>query len=301
MSRPLRGALQVALSATLWGLWSLFLRWGGLDGLTSAAILMTILALSGIPAQWRHRARRRPPSAWGFMLLFGVFDAGNTGFFFLAIAGGTVGVATLCHYLAPVLTPPIAFLLLGERLSRRTYPAAVAGLLGLALLLQPAAGAVGAAGATRTALLGAASAVFYATMVPLGKKLAPLFSPLEVQSYHSYVSAAILWLVAPHVLPPAAAAGKVALGGLVCGVVAGLFFYRGIRSVASAQAAVLTYLEPLVATAVGAVAFHEQLGPWAFAGALLVVGGGAYLMIERPPASPEGGASSGAPVADLVA
>jgi len=58
-------------------------------------------------------------------------------------------------------------------------------------------------------------------------------------------------------------------------------FYSGIRRVPSGLASVLTYCEPLVATVVGAVAFHEAVQPRGYLGVALVVGGGVWLAMER--------------------
>ena len=80
------------------------------------------------------------------------------------------------------------------------------------------------------------------------------------------------------------------------GILAGGLFYRGIRVIPSGLAAVLTYLEPVVATAVGAFWFHESLGPAGLVGAALVVGGGLYLVFE-PQAG--GGQASSAPETKL--
>jgi drug/metabolite transporter (DMT)-like permease len=283
-----RGSLQVVAAACLWGLWSLFVRGAGLPGLTSGAVVMTVLALAGIPSQWRGWGGARPRSAWIWMAIFGVLDAGNSGFFFLAVSRGPVAVATLSHYLAPTLTPLMAFLFLRERPSRRTYPAVFVGLLGLALLLRPVSAIEVGRAALWTALFGGCSAVFYATMVPLGKKLAPHFAPLEVQGYHSYVSAAVLWLFVPHVAIAWLGLSKLLAGCAVCGVLGGGLFYSGIRLIPSGLASVLTYGEPLVATAVGAIAFHEAVQPIGFLGVALVVGGGVWLATEKrePPVAP---------------
>jgi drug/metabolite transporter (DMT)-like permease len=75
-------------------------------------------------------------------------------------------------------------------------------------------------------------------------------------------------------------------GALVCGLLAGTLFYTGIRYVRSAQASVLTYLEPLVGTLAGVFAFHEPLGPTSVLGAALVVSGGLYLATEPVPEDP---------------
>jgi drug/metabolite transporter (DMT)-like permease len=277
---------MVAAGAALWGLWSIFLRPSTLPGLTSGALTMSVLALGAIPWQWKNRNRARPLSAWGWMAVFGLVDTGNVGFFFMALKHGPVAVATLTHYLAPMLTPLFALLFLGERLSKRTYPAAALGLLGLFLLLHPGGSGFGRVEIIETAALGAASAVFYGTMVPLGRKLSAHFSAMEVQGYHSYLTAALLWIMAPKVAAPLQSWLLVLLGALVCGLLAGALFYTGIRDVRSAQASVLTYLEPLVGTLAGVFAFHEPLGPTSVLGAALVVSGGLYLATEPVPEDP---------------
>jgi drug/metabolite transporter (DMT)-like permease len=50
---------------------------------------------------------------------------------------------------------------------------------------------------------------------------------------------------------------------------------------------VLTYLEPLVASVVGIAAFHEGAGPLTLVGAMIVLGTGVWVALEktRPPVS----------------
>jgi len=263
----LRGSLMVALAATLWGLWTLFLRPAGFSGPTGSALVMTVLALAGIPAQWRQRHRRRSRAAWLWMVAFGVIDAGNMGFYFSALAHGSVAAAVLSHYLAPTLVPLFGWLLLRERPSARTVPALLAGLLGLFLLLQPGRSGV----VSMAALLGGTSALFYGAMIPLAKRLFRDFSPMEIQSYHAYLSAALLFAWAPPGHIPLASLALLVGGALLCGVLAGWIFYVGLTRIPAAQASALTYLEPLTASGVGAVAFGQSLAPTAAIGAALVL------------------------------
>jgi len=58
-------------------------------------------------------------------------------------------------------------------------------------------------------------------------------------------------------------------------------FYLGLKRIAAQRAAVLTYLEPLVAALVGALAFGERLSVAALAGGALIVLGGADVVTER--------------------
>ncbi|MHB1846332.1 MAG: DMT family transporter [Deltaproteobacteria bacterium] len=272
------GLWMVGSAAILWGLWPLFLRPAGLPGMTSGAIIALAMALSGLPVQWRGRKRRHSGRAWALMGLCGLLDAGNMGLYFSALGHGSVAAAVLSHYLAPTLAPFFARALLGERLSGRVLPAAALGLVGLALLLGPSRGGPGVLTA---ALLGGGSAVFYAALFPVGKLLTREFSPLEVQSYHAYVTSALLFFLAPSVPVGARSLGLVVAGALLCAVFAGALFYEGLGRVSAGHAAVLTYLEPLTATSVGSLRFGEPLARTGLLGAALVVGSGAFVALGR--------------------
>ncbi len=281
MTRPrddarLRGFAYVAIAAVCWGLWPLFLRPAGVPGAVSGGIAALILAVAGLPVQWRGRGRRRSLAGWVWMGVAGLLDAGNMGLYFSALGHGSIAAAVLSHYLAPVLAPALAWLVLREWISARTPLAAALGLGGLALVLLPTAGK----GSATAALLGAASAVFYGALFPVGKRLTREFSAWEVQSWHSWLTAAVLFSLAPPTGLALRPLALVALGSVLCALFAGLLFYRGLALAPAGQASVLTYLEPLSATAVGALAFHEPLGPLALAGAALIVGGGLVVALE---------------------
>jgi DME family drug/metabolite transporter len=63
----------------------------------------------------------------------------------------------------------------------------------------------------------------------------------------------------------------------LCGAAAGIAFALGLARIGSARAAVLAYLEPLVAVAVGALAWHEAVSPMAALGGALVVAAGIHV------------------------
>ncbi|MHB8420748.1 MAG: DMT family transporter [Myxococcales bacterium] len=276
MSDRLLGFCCVAVAAVLWGLWVFFLRPAGLPGFTSGAIMFSVLAVAGIPSMWRGRRQVHARRAWLWLAFAGLLDAGNAGCYFTALNRGTIATAVLSHYLAPTFAPLFAWLLLRERLSPRTLPAALIGLAGLGALLWPAGGPPVLGGA----LWGAASAVCYGGLFPVGKRLMREFSALEVMGYHSVVSAVFLALLAPPLEAPLRSIAWVAAGALLCAVVAGMLFYRGLSLVPAGQASTLTYLEPLTATLAGALAFGERIGPMALLGAALVLAGGLLLVLE---------------------
>ena len=74
------------------------------------------------------------------------------------------------------------------------------------------------------------------------------------------------------------------LGGrspaILVGAIGGGLFYFGLQRIAAQRAAVLTYLEPLVASLVGALAFGELPGPIGVAGGLLILASGAAVALQ---------------------
>src|SRR5262249_29855182 len=158
-----------------------------------------------------------------------LIDAGNNVLYFGALGQGAVALAVLSHYLAPVLVALLAPWLCGEAFSRRTLPAALGGLLGLALLLAPWR----AQTPPRAVLLGAASAVFSAAYVITGKRLGGAFAPLELAVYHSLVSAVVLTPLGAAALfsAPLAAVLRLAAAAAVLGLLAGMAFYAGLARI----------------------------------------------------------------------
>ena len=147
------------------------------------------------------------------------------------------------------------------------------------LLLAGSDGLGGAA--VPAAALGTASAFFYAANTLISKKLFAQFSPAEVLSFHSFVAAAVLAVLARDPLPPLRMFLFAPLAGaLLAGTLCGWLYYVGLRRIPAQRAAVLTYLEPLVASVVGAVAFGERLGAPGLLGAALILAGGAAVALQ---------------------
>jgi DME family drug/metabolite transporter len=294
--------LRVALAATAWGTWSLFLRPAAVDPRWSSALMLAVVALAAAPLLLGRRARgpsEGPPrraAEWWAVVGLGVFDACNAGLFFGAMSVTSVAVAVLSHYLAPVLVALAAPWVLRTPRSKGALPMALVALLGLSLVLEPwrADGVVGRP--TLGAALGAGSALFYAANVLITKRVGPRFTAEELLVYHSVLSSAILaavaWgLRAPPPTPRGAA--LVVLASLVVGATAGLAFLRGLARIPAEHAGMLTFLEPLTAVMVAWAWWGERPGLSAALGGALVLGAGALAIrsganppeLERAPAA----------------
>jgi drug/metabolite transporter (DMT)-like permease len=267
---------MVAAGATLWGLWPLFLRPAGLSGVQNALLALLITSLP-TPFLLRREAMRDRRATLALVIL-GVADAINVALFFAAVKRGPVAIAVLAHYLAPLLVALTAPWVTGEQRSVRALIGAPLTLLGLALLIWKP----GESFSAWTAVLGGASALFFAISVFGAKAAARAWSPLGVTSVHAAVSVGtLLLLFGRSALPPLELPVLwVLAGGVLCGLAGNIFFNTGLRRIPTATAGALTYLEPLTATLTGWLFLHEALGPWGLLGGSLVLAVGVWVAME---------------------
>ncbi len=286
------GYALVAFAAASWGTWPKILKlaesYGPLDARLQSAVVMATLTLVSAPLCFFDRVPKRATlREWGGVAWLGVADALNVVLFFGAYQTTTVGVAVTTHYLTPLfvaLTAPLVLRGTEDPESRgRTYVAAGVSFAGLLLLLRPWEGALGGRDGVG-AMLGAGSAVFYASNVLVNKRLTGTFSGSELMAYHGVASTALLVALVPKGAWAAATVPSllVLLGGaLGPGALAGLLFVWGLRRVPAAHASTLTLIEPLVAVLLAVATMGEHLtlasalgGAAILGGAFMVVTGG---------------------------
>lgn len=269
----LAGSALVAVAAASWGTWSLFLRPTHLPATVTTPILFLVMGLVTLPV-----ALRAPRVAWdratvGLVAANAAFDALNVVAYFSAIQYTTIEIAVLTHYLAP-----IAIALAAPRIDGVNTPgaglAAGIALTGLVVILEP--WHAPADGAVLGAVLGAASAACYAGNVFTVRRIAARIGAARALCYHALLAAAVL---APLAVSHAgeltgARLGLLAIGAVVLGAASGVAFTVGLIRIGSARAAVLTFIEPLVAVGVGAAVWGEPLSPLSVVGGALVLGAG---------------------------
>jgi drug/metabolite transporter (DMT)-like permease len=234
----------------------------------------------------RRRAEARSAREWALVGVFGVSDALNCVLFFAALATTSVAVAVLTHYLAPLLVALAAPLALGERRRPGTVFAALVGLCGLTLLLAP--WQVQSEGRlVEAAVLGLASAFFYAACLLLNKRLSRSFEASELLVYHMPSALVLVALLVPQGGWVLSAPGLLWLlfGALGPGALAGVIFMRSLAQVPAQHASVLTFVEPLTALAIAAFAWGESLDRLRLAGGAAILMAG-YLVVREARPSP---------------
>ncbi len=267
---------MVACAAASWGTWSLFLRPTGLPAQVTTPIMFAVMTVVALPLARRDRTPQWDRNAVLLLLANTAFDALNVLTFFAAIARTTVAIAVLTHYLAPILVALGAERIDGTR-TPGARPAAVVALAGLALILEP--WHAPADGAVVGAALGTVSAFCYAGNVFVVRRLATRVGSARQVAYHSAIAAVLLAplgvsgvaTVSPHAL------ALLASGSVTIGAISGIVFVEGLTRIGAARTAVLTFAEPLVAVAVGALAWGEPLHPLAAIGGALVLAAGIHV------------------------
>lgn len=252
------GALLVLTGALLWGLIPVFLRMS--DGATTTKIWIRIVSAAVIlffvlVARGRLSAvRALGPKRIRSVAIQGLLLGFNWILFLHALdGGGSVALAELLGYTAPILVALFAPLLLKERLDRRVFIAIAIALMGLTAILAPM-GLTLQGEAGRRGLLGLASAVTIAGLNLRAKRIVTgiagdVFLFIEL----SAASVALAPLALPLMIrgegPSDAVSYGALIGGLalVCTVTAGMIHLRGFRRIRVDHSAVLCYAEPVSA------------------------------------------------------
>ena len=258
----LRATLMVAAAASSWGCWSLFLRPSGLSAWETAPILFLVVGLALLPFL---RVDRPAPIQWDrttalLLAANALFDCVNVVAFFAALGTTTVGVAVLTHYAAPLIVALLAPLVDREHVKGSISAAAVA-TCGLALVLRP--WQAPEHGVVLGALLGLLSAGGYAANVFTLRRLQQRIGAARTMSWHSLIAVVVFVPFADYSALQRVGVARLALvvaGSLLLGVAGGWLFLRGLGVVGSTRAAVIAFLEPLVAVVVGWLAWDERIG-----------------------------------------
>jgi len=270
--------ILVALAAVSWGTTGTTLQ---LVGATSTAVPLVVGAIRMLVAApllatgaTVTGASMRPSSA--AFLVAGLCMAGYQVCYFSAVPLAGVGAtALLAICSAPILIAVMARVFLHEQLTRLRLAAMALGVSGAALLVGGGAGGSGPKFVLGGALaLGAGLA--YSLYAVATKGALRDSAPLGLAAITFGLAAVVLLPVL--YLQPAVTASTVAKGWpllLYLGVVptAGAYFLytTALRRIPAGSAAIAGLLEPLTATVLGLLLFHEHLSLLQASGAVLLL------------------------------
>ena len=276
MRRP---KIMFSVSMAIFGTLGLFTRNISLSSgelalyraILAAALILVYLALTKQKIDLKSLRRDIP-----LLLASGAAMGINWILLFEAYRYTTVSVATLSYYFAPVIVTAVCPLLFRERLTPRQVLCFSLSTLGLVLITG--VGDLGKGGSDLVGILfGLGAAVFYASVVLLNKFIQ------GVEGIHRtflQFLAAIVTLV-----PYVAATSGVTLAGMdglgwACLLIVGLvhtgmtycLYFSALKELPGQKAAILSYIDPLVAVLVSVLLLHERMTLWQAVGGALILG-----------------------------
>lgn len=208
------------------------------------------------------------------LLVSGVAMGFNWILLFEAYKYTTVSVATLSYYFAPVIVTLVCPIIFKEKLTPKQIICFCFSTLGLVLITG-----IGGSGRNDVIgiLFGLGAAVLYATVVLLNKFIK------KVEGIHrtflQFLAAVVVLL--PYVM----FTSGITLGGLsgigwvnllIVGVVhsgiAYCMYFSSLKELPGQKAAILSYIDPLVAVLISVTILNEKMTPLQIVGGILILG-----------------------------
>ena len=282
--KSFRAPVFVLLAGILWGSMGLFVRQLNAAGLYAIDVvqlrylLATLFVGLYLLVFHRDKFRIRLRDLWCFL------GTGLCSLLFFSWCYFTgMGVATLSVML-------MSSLLFHERLTVRKLLALALSVGGCVLVSGPGSIQLGAKGL----LLGLGAGFGYALYSIFGRYAIDRGYDSWTITFYSFLVCALGcaalsdWrTIAAVLLPDAALIGWSAAMALFTGFLAFIFYTKGLEGMPSSRASILASIEPVTATLLGTLLFHEPLSWTGIAGIALVLAAIAVLSVHRSKSSQE--------------
>lgn len=187
----------------------------------------------------------------------------------------TVSVATLSYYFAPVIVTVVCPILFKEKLTRKQIICFAMSTLGLVMITG--IGDVGGGKDLIGILFGLGAAVFYASVILLNKFIK------NVEGIHrtflQFLSAIVILI--PYVIVTSGVTlGNLNSVGWVNLLIVGLIhtgvtycmYFSSLKELPGQKAAILSYIDPLVAVLISVTILGETMTLWQVIGGILILG-----------------------------
>ena len=280
--------LKITLSMTAFGTLALFVRH---IPLTSAevALFRAVIALTVILLGKGVRAAAKGRSGGAFTLslksardrrdalmlfLSGAAMGFNWIFLFEAYKYTTVSVATLSYYFAPVIVTAACPILFHERMTARDVVCFAGSTAGLVLVVNPAG--LSGPDPLKGVLFGLAAATLYASVVLLNKGIAGCSGIDRTAIQFGAAALALL----PYILLTGGfhfeamdplGWGCLLAVGLVHSALAYALYFTALKQLPGHEAAILSYIDPLVAVLISLVVLREPVAPAQLLGGAMIL------------------------------
>lgn len=188
----------------------------------------------------------------------------------------SVSIATLSYYFAPAIVTIVSPILFHEKLTKKQIICFVMSSVGMILLTGIGDLSNGSSHLTGI-LFGLSAAVFYATVILFNKYIKGVNG--VNRTFLQFIGSIIILI--PYVLlTDGINVGSLNSEGLICLLVVGLFhtgvcyclYFTSLKELDGQEAAILSYIDPLVAVIVSLIFLTESISILQIIGGLLILG-----------------------------
>lgn len=233
-------------------------------------LLVTLLA-------WRLRPTDLVPNHPGLQVLRSAFLLGTTLCYFGAIAYLPLATVLALAFIGPVVSTALAPVALGEHIGPRRWVAVLVGFSGALIVLRPGFDVFHPA-----SLLALGAGVFYGLYLLATRRLSGSGRPAVTLLYTAVIGVAVLTLALPFVWRSPDATDWLLMA--IMGAFGALAHFLIIRAFEHAPAAVLgpvSYVEIIMAVAIGWIAFGDFPDRWTWTGIAVIVASGIYISVRE--------------------
>lgn len=278
MKKVMDPRFSMILSMTIFGTLGLFVR--NIPVSSGELALYRAILAALLIAVFLIATRQRIPFAdikkeLPLLLLSGAAMGINWILLFEAYKYTTVSLATLSYYFAPVIVTVLCPILFHEKLTGKQIICFVMSTLGLVLITG--IGNVGSKTDLIGILFGLGAAIFYAAVI-LANKFLKTVDGIH-RTFLQFLSAVLILI--PYVLTTSGVTlGSLNGIGWVNLLIVGLIhtgvtyclYFSSLKELPGQKAAILSYIDPLVAVLISVTLLGETMTVWQAAGGLLILG-----------------------------
>ena len=278
MKKVMNPRLMLIISMTIFGTLGIFVRnipvSSGELALYRAILAALLIAVYLIVTKQKipfAKIKQEIP----LLLLSGVAMGVNWILLFEAYKFTTVSLATLSYYFAPVIVTVVCPILFHEKLTGKQILCFIMSTIGLVMITG--IGDIGGGSDFIGILFGLGAAVFYATVILLNKFIKNVEG--IPRTFLQFISAIVILIPYVIITSGVTLGGMNAFGwvnllivGLIHTGVTYCMYFSSLKELPGQKAAILSYIDPLVAVVISVTILGEKMTFWQVVGGILILG-----------------------------
>ena len=278
MKKVMNPRLMLIISMTIFGTLGIFVRnipvSSGELALYRAILAALLIAVYLIVTKQKipfAKIKKEIP----LLLLSGVAMGVNWILLFEAYKFTTVSLATLSYYFAPVIVTVVCPILFHEKLTGKQILCFIMSTIGLVMITG--IGDIGGGSDFIGILFGLGAAVFYATVILLNKFIKNVEG--IPRTFLQFISAIVILIPYVIITSGVTLGGMNAFGwvnllivGLIHTGVTYCMYFSSLKELPGQKAAILSYIDPLVAVVISVTILGEKMTFWQVVGGILILG-----------------------------